>query len=306
MVKDKILDARKEVLYRYSEYSISRKVPYNLVVKNFIKSLNDFIEEKIIIDGDEYYFYFKKQEWETDFFKRETYILKAILFENENVGTLVKAISQFMLKFRNKKNFTIFTEIPSEDIIIIQALNLNGWRLIETRLHYYNDQLSNFNQPRYEVRLATKNDTLNLMKVARVMRNKFDRFHADLTYDETQADEYLAKYIENSINGFTDIVLVPSGANIPSDSFLTANIQKNIWNEIQFPISKMVLSAVSSETNRGWYKKLIIEMTYKLRDEGAEIIYMNTQSTNIPVLYTWEILGYKIGRTTHILSFAEL
>jgi dTDP-4-amino-4,6-dideoxy-D-galactose acyltransferase len=134
------------------------------------------------------------------------------------------------------------------------------------------------------------------------MRNDFDRFHSDIMFSTEVADNYLSTYVENSINGFADLVIVPNEQGVATDSFLTANYLKEKWDSIGHPISKMVLSAVSSKTNKGWYLKLISEMTYLLKENGAETIYMNTQSTNIPVLYTWEKLGYHIGRTTHLLS----
>ena len=148
-----------------------------------------------------------------------------------------------------------------------------------------------------------KIDIDNLKKVAAKMRNIFDRFHSDLSFEETKADAYLSTYIENSINGFVDIVIVPNEIGLPSDSFITANIYSQVWGKIDYQISKMILSAISSETNKGWYIKLITEMTYRLKKAGAKSIFMNTQSTNIAVLVTWEKLGYKLVRATHILSF---
>lgn len=137
------------------------------------------------------------------------------------------------------------------------------------------------------------------------MRNPFDRFHSDWTYSTSIADKYLETYIENAINGFSDIILVPDGEKTEPDSFLTADLYQNDWDKLNYKISKMVLSAVSSETNKGWYVKLISEMTYKLMEYGVESIFMNTQSTNFAVLSTWEKLGYKIGRATHLLSFSN-
>lgn len=306
MIDEKYIKANKELIYRYSEFSVCRKITYDLVVDYFLKSLRGFNNDIIEINGNSYIFFFKKQEWETNFFNRETYNLKIVLFDHFDLKELADAISIFISKFDRSKNFCFFIEIPSEDIRLIQALNINKWRLIETRLHYYIDDLTKFEQPRFKVRMANHNDIPNLKSVAKKMRNKFDRFHADLTYDLNIADKYLSTYIENSINGFVDYIMVPAENGVPSDSFLTANLQKSVWDELKIPISKMILSAVSSETNRGWYKKLIIEMTYKLSEAGAEVIYMNTQSTNIPVIYTWENLGYKLGRSTHILSYSEL
>jgi dTDP-4-amino-4,6-dideoxy-D-galactose acyltransferase len=199
-------------------------------------------------------------------------------------------------------SFVITCEVPSEDKDVIQLLNNYKFRTIETRLHYYNNNLNNFRYQRFNVRDANNDDIRNLKKVASFMRNDYDRFHSDWSFDKNQADKYLETYIENSIKDFADVILVPNELNLNADSFLTANICKSFWEDIDYKISKMVLSAVSSETNRGWYVKLVSEMTYRLIDEGACCIFMNTQSTNIAVLSTWEKLGYKIGRVTHLLS----
>ncbi|MFT4733094.1 MAG: dTDP-4-amino-4,6-dideoxy-D-galactose acyltransferase [Sediminicola sp.] len=74
------------------------------------------------------------------------------------------------------------------------------------------------------------------------------------------------------------------------------------WKFLNYKVSKMVLSAVSAETNKGWYVKLISEMTYLLKDLGVQAVHMNTQSTNRAVLNVWNKLGYRIGRTTHVLA----
>jgi dTDP-4-amino-4,6-dideoxy-D-galactose acyltransferase len=142
------------------------------------------------------------------------------------------------------------------------------------------------------------------MRVAREMRNSFDRFHADPVFGQSKADEFLATYIEQSVKGFADIVLVPDEPGVPPDSFLTARYLKDEWEETGYRISKMVLSAVSSATNKGWYSKLIGAMTRHLQEEGAQYIHMNTQATNGAVIHTWESLGYRFGYATHVLSFA--
>ena len=92
-----------------------------------------------------------------------------------------------------------------------------------------------------------------------MMRNKYDRFHAESKFNLIKSDEFLATYIEESIKGLADFVIVPNEKNVNPDAFLTANYLKKDWEIIGENISKMVLSAVSSETCKGWYIKLISE-----------------------------------------------
>lgn len=294
---------RKEILYKYSEYSVNHRIEKDLVISDWLKSLKNcktFVDD-ILGTSVKYYYYLNI--WETDFFGVNSVFLKFIDFDLGDLNILEESLNRFLSKlYEDYGNYNITIETPSEDNKVIQALNCAKFRLIETRIHFYNNNLECYNGIRANVRVAKQADIENLKKVASFMRNDYDRFHSDYGFNQADADRYLSTYIENSINGFTDIVMLPNEPNLPSDSFLTANILRDKWIALNHNISKMVLSAVSSETNKGWYIKLISEMTYHLKEIGAETIFMNTQSTNIAVLNSWEKLGYRIGRTSHILS----
>jgi dTDP-4-amino-4,6-dideoxy-D-galactose acyltransferase len=293
---------RKDKLYSYSEFSVNFKISKELIVHDMISSL-DSCQYYIDREGmTEVMYYYYLNKWESEYFGINSIVLKFIDFD-EIKSLTVESITRFIKNLKGSfKEFIISIEIPSDDNLVLQILNESGFRLIETRLHYYKNDLHNFNEPHVKVREASKKDIDNLKKIASFMRNDFDRFHSDSSFDGEIADSYLSTYIENSINGFVDLVIVPDEKGLPSDSFLTANYLMDKWKSIDHPISKMVLSAVSSITNKGWYINLISEMTHLLKEKGAETIYMNTQSTNIPVLYTWEKLGYHIGRSTHLFS----
>jgi len=307
-----LFEARKKELYYYSPYNFIRDFLEEKQLENCILPAIHHLEIKknsFIIDikcnGQEHQFYVSNLEWDTSYFGINTYKLQFVLFSHHNISILAQAIHLFLEKI-SKEGIYCFIEIPSEDIILLQALTSARFKLIETRMTYYRGALQHFSADRFPVRKATEDDTQNLKRVAREMRNIYDRFHADPVFSQNIADEFLATYIEQSIKGFSDIILTSNEKGIPSDSFLTANYLKNEWEKNGVKISKMVLSAVSSKTNKGWYKKLISEMTYHLRDEGAEYIFMNTQSTNRAVIHTWENLGYHYGATSHILSFNNI
>ncbi|MCU0441508.1 MAG: hypothetical protein MUE96_03845 [Bacteroidia bacterium] len=293
---------RENVLNYYAPFRAIRPLPLADQRKIWVEPelnllLNDAIE--IEIGNNVFWLLLEHLTWDTAFFNMPTYKLVNILFDAESAPYLADAVKQ--LQSVLPIGAYVFTEIPSEDITVLNALTSAGWPLIETRLTYWRGDLASFNQPRYAVRRATVNDIPNLKRVAKEMKNPYDRFHADKVFSEQLADEFLATYIEESIKGFADVVLVPDAADTPSDSFLTARYLKPSWQHGGVPISKMVLSAVSATTNKGWYQKLISEMTYHLKDQGAEYIFMNTQSTNLAVCYTWEKLGYRLGGTSHIL-----
>jgi dTDP-4-amino-4,6-dideoxy-D-galactose acyltransferase len=303
-----LIDFRKKELYFYSPYNFIRELSIERQFEKYVlQNISSFLSNSnnqiitIHVNGNLHEFYISLLPWDTNYFGIETYKLSFVLYAHQDLETLAEAVALFLKELFLKKVYC-FTEIPSEDALLIQALGVNKFRQIETRLTYFRGDLSAFNEPRYPVRKANENDIPNLMHTAREMRNDYDRFHADTVFNKQIADEFLATYIEQSIKGFSDIVLTPDDINTSSDSFLTAKYFKHEWTLNGTHISKMVLSAVSAKTNKGWYKKLISEMTYHLYEEGAEYIYMNTQSTNRAVFYTWENLGYRLGCTSHILS----
>jgi len=307
-----LISSRKDKLVFYSPYTFIREFPLekqfeNIVlsdIRNFLSNTNNEIIS-VDIKNKQHLFYVSFLDWDTTYFGFKTYKLKYVLFNHSDIKILTEAAGKFISDFFNGKKYC-FIEIPSEDILLLQALGAWGFRTIETRLTYFRGDLSSFNNERFAVRKATENDIQNLMRVAREMRNVYDRFHADPVFEMKIADEFLATYIEQSIKGFADIILVPDENNISSDSFITAKYLKDEWQKNGVKISKMVLSAVSAKTNKGWYKKLVSEMTYHLKEAGAEYIFMNTQSANRAVIHCWESLGYSLGSTTHILSYSNI
>jgi dTDP-4-amino-4,6-dideoxy-D-galactose acyltransferase len=306
-----LINARKEILYNYSQYSFFPKANKEKIFKyslsdNIIKlqSNEDVQFIQIDISGLKHVFVIRFLKWDTDYFKIKTYKLLYVLYDHFDYVTLRLASQQFVKQFFVEKGNYCFSEIPSEDIFTIQALGESGFKLVENRLTYYLD-LSNFNFERFAVRSANYDDIPNLKRVARMMRNEYDRFHAETIFDSQLADEFLATFIEESVKGFSDYVLVPNEINTPPDAFLTANYLFDEWGAIGENISKMVLSAVSSETCKGWYIKLISEMAYHLKEKGANYAFMHPATTNKAVIHSYEKLGCKYGKCVHVLTYAS-
>lgn len=303
---EELIKAREEYLIHYSDLSFLRSKKVNQYILDDINNNIGGLQYKVKIDQEEFIFLYQKLDWESNYFSIDSFKLKCVLFSDKSsLQNLVQAIAEFMQMLDQHEKLYLFIEIPCEDVFVLQALTSYGFKLIESRLTYFNDTLRRYDYPRFPVRDAVEEDIKFLKEVAAVMRNDYDRFHADVSFPDEKADDYLSTYIEQSIKGFTDVVLVPEIEGKPSASFLTANFQKDIWAKINKKVSKMVLSAVSAEFNKGWYLKLISEMSYRLHEEGADCVYMNTQSTNKAVIYTWERLGYRYGGTKHILSYSK-
>lgn len=296
-----LIEGRQEVLKYYSAYSFIRNMKDEVHLEAVCKSFHDCEQHTVLLQGSRFVFIYKKLPWDSQFFDQPIYKLVNVLFSGVAYDLLVEAIGVFLAQVQWQAQSIMSIEIPPEDIVLIQALGAHGFKLIESRLTYFHDSVKKFEYKRYNVKQATTDDIESLMKVAAQMRNNFDRFHADQTIANGRADAYLATYIKNSIEGFADYVMVPNEPNVPVAAFLTANYQKNEWDALGIKASKMVLSAVDTSC-KGWYVKLISEMSYHLADAGADIVFMNTQTTNRAVIKTWEALGYKYGGCSHILS----
>ncbi len=311
---EELTSLRQNRLFFYSPYcfipTIERSTHLKIVsdrIASFVNKVRENVYSvEITVNHAPFLFLVEFLEWDTDYFHLRTFkLFTAVYDEQQPFEDITEAARQFNIILTNELHSEYcFIEIPSEDIRLIQALTLNGFKLIETRLTYFRGDLDKHAHERFGVRPATKADIENLKRVARVMRNDYDRFHADTIFSTKIADEFLATYVEAAVNGFSDIVLVPNQEGSASDAFLTALYYKTQWASLGENVSKMVLSAVSSSTCKGWYIKLISEMTYHLRDEGAKYVFMNTQSTNRAVFRTWEKLGYRLGLSTHVLAFA--
>lgn len=308
---EQIFERRKEILLFYSPYSFLRDISpehiFNKSVKEpLIRKIEDGLLQvkPIIVNNEKFWFLIEYLKWDSEYFDIPTYKLNTVLFESNNHAKLSTAICIFNDQFFADEEKYCFIEIPCEDIRLIQALGSAGYKLIETRMTYYLN-LKNFKYQRFEVREATRNDITNLRRIAMEMRNPYDRFHADPVFNQEKADEFLATFIEESIKGFADYIIVPNAQGTPPDAFITAKYLKDEWSLLGVNVAKMVLSAVSSQTCRGWYRKLVSEMAHHLKEIGAEFAFMHPASTNRAVIHTYESLGCELGQVSHIFSKSQ-
>lgn len=243
--------------------------------------------------------YFGVQMYRIDFFRSSHQGEPAVLAYRELLGMLKAIVARYADKYY------VYAEIPSDAVLPLQGACMAGWRVVESRLTYYHDKLQQFDHShRFKVREARMDDIANLRQVAAVSRNAFDRFHADFFFSPATADAYLSTFVENSVNGFADVVLVPAVDENAPNAFLTGSFVRGIQELPHRRIARMILSAVG-EQRRGWYVKLISELSHYFKERGVDTCFMTTQSTNRAVIRTWEKLGYSFGRCAHVLVLTE-
>jgi dTDP-4-amino-4,6-dideoxy-D-galactose acyltransferase len=283
--------------------------PYNFLT-NSSDSVNEWYEELVrAVDTEELLLfgtdngveiYYRYLKWDSEFFNVPTYRIDYTYIPDSVKNSKESFDSIFTHLKLLHPEFYLFAEVPSEDIQSLTSMTAAGYSLIESRLTYFNDQIQKFEAGRrYATRQANVDDIDALNEVAAGAVNIYDRFHADDFFTSEEADKFLAKYTENSVHGFADEVMVP--ADGPANAFLTANYLESSRCMENKKLAKMVLSAVSLE-RRGWYVKLISEMTIKFKEKGVDLAFMTTQSTNRAVLKVWASFGYRFGKSSHILS----
>jgi len=192
----------------------------------------------------------------------------------------------------------LFTPIPPTHLSGIQALCAAGFTLIETR-HTYHRDLAGFDHPRYPCRVATVMDIPTLAAAAREAVNPFDRFHADPFLRRADVDRLMETWVEASLlRGFADVTIVP---DVPHpQAFTTVRYHRDRWEAWGVRLAQAaVLTAVAPEF-RGWYRKLITEITHHLIALGVDHAYLTTQITNGAVIHVLEGLGYHFGKGEHI------
>ena len=240
--------------------------------------------------------------WDSEFFGFGVVRLNAIWptdSEFDPRADYRRAVERLIADARLRGMRYVFANVDPRNLPLLRALGAAGFAVIETRLYYHRSLTDYSFAERYPVRLATEEDVPPLARTAREMVNAFDRFHADPFFETGAVDRLMEEWVHASIvNGFADATFVPD-AEQPT-AFCTLKYHKEHWDAWGVRISQPVLSAVGPEF-KGWYRKLISEISYHLRDTGAAHAYLTTQVTNGAVIRVWETLGYRYGRSEHVL-----
>ncbi len=312
-IPDNFFEFSKELLIFSSKYcgvrDISNETIFNLQKNELLAELkNNSVELKMYTVNEIcYYFIVKKLGWDSEFFKRPMYRILAILSNIEDYSSLESAIKLFSIDFINHAGDRAYCsiELPSEANFLIQALTANKFRLVETRLHHYLKDIKNFTHNRFHVRNATIDDLEMVEKVSAQTRNKYDRFHSDVMFDNEIADQYLGRFAKETVKGFADMVLIPDEAGVMSNALFAVNLLKEEWPKLGTNISQLVLAASDPLTNRGWYEKLLSEICYILKENNVDYLITNTQATSKSAIHVNEKLGFKYSHTTHIMTISN-
>lgn len=303
----------KENLLRYKKrlslsnnYSFIRDINsevlfYDAVLEPAFRNINNecYHVVEILIEKFEHLFVVKKLLWESDYFDFSCFSVELILFKHVDYKILRNALNVF-IKSNLPPNSYFTINVSSEDILLVQALSSTNFNLVETRLNYFlklNQNIESNNIA--DIKEANLIDIPYLRSVAMKMRNRFDRVHADPTFSEEMADLYLAKFAEESVKGFADLVLkVVDDKGIPF-GFLAGNYPVKISG---LNVSKLILAAIDSFVQRGRLIDLLTEMIVRLKSKKADYLTTITQAANIPAIRAWEKAGFRLFKVTNLYS----
>lgn len=307
-----LIKEQEQILFYYSPYNFIRdinpEIQLNLIKEKILNFTNDNKNTHFIFRTKnkdvEFIFLYQFLKWDTEFFGRKCYKLYLVLYSHFDYAALTAAINAFRNLLIKRDKAYIFSDIPSEDTRVIQCLGLAGFKLVETRLHYYKDAFTKYESEHYYVRDANKYDLKNIIEVARNSRNEYDRIHADIDFSQELADKYLGTYAESAFNGYCDAILVPAEEGVNVNSFIALNHLQEDAAFLHCKFIRIALTAVGPG-NKGWHKKLLSETIYYAKNKDATYVFMTTQATNRAVIKNAEKLNFKLGRTSHIFSFSN-
>ncbi len=301
-----MLSQCKDRLFFYSPYSFIRDrdqdaIFVQTVLSPWLEKINRgaIIVRRILVENEPHLVLIEPLPWDTKHFGIPVHKILTVLYAHDSYGLLKKAMLQLASEISNDMDTFYFMQIPSEETYLIQAFCECGFRLTETRLHQTLSNVDSYSHERYQVRKAIEDDIENLRAVAMQMRNPWDRLHADIAFKQETADAYLATFIENSVRGFADLVLVPAEGAGPPDGFHTTSYPVKILDK---SVARFGAVAVSNKTRRGWHMKLQSETIYALKDLGADYILLDTQASNRRANWVQAARGFTLAYVTHIFS----
>jgi ribosomal protein S18 acetylase RimI-like enzyme len=243
--------------------------------------------------------------WDSDHFGKPMASINNIIASEGTLctqETRVKAIAEALLELERKGMVHVSAKVDVFDIATVHALEMNGFRLMDTTVTYGFD-FRKSDLPVIEnqcvLRLATAEDEEKLAKIANVSfstsRVSMDRFHADPDLAKEKSDSLYVSWTRNSFkNKAADAIIVAEIGGVPV-GYTTIEYFKAKSDSVGVNIGALILSAVSPEARgKGIYTSLIREGLVCLKPK-VDIAELGTQITNFPVQKAWSSLGFKLA-----------
>jgi len=220
--------------------------------------------------------------WDTSFFGVKTGRVKPNNLTEETVA-------EVMLSSRNSGIELLYFECGICDRESIRAAESGGFNLIETRLRYVKEIKEDIRKPE-NIRRATVDDIKQLGEISSSI-DWDTRYSFDENIHPDKCRELYRIWVENSINGFEDTLLV-----LENENEITGFISGNYGDDT----GDIGLVGVSSDyAGKGCGSILIQGVENDFTGNGLKNSRVLTQGRNIPAQRLYAKAGYKIERLTY-------
>jgi dTDP-4-amino-4,6-dideoxy-D-galactose acyltransferase len=179
-----------------------------------------------------------------------------------------------------------------DDTETIQQLDAGGFQLVGVRVTLARPAESGRGEVRGHVRPAAAGDIPALRDIAS-SAHRDTRFHADSRFDAARSDELYATWIENSVRGYADRVLVAERDDAPVGYVTLHADAPNAETGTAGRTARIGLFAVHGQyRNQGVGRDLLRSAAQALASAGVTVTSVVTAGRNVAALRLYKSEGF--------------
>jgi len=193
----------------------------------------------------------------------------------------------------------VSARLDARDIVLIQALEEQGFRLVDAILRFTLDLHPPPPQADNVVVRDARAEDLGRLRELAASGFIYDRFHNDPALASTVADRLHAAWVENAVRGgYGCGVLVAEAEGRPAGFFVLS--EDPLAREILgVGIGTLVLITVAPEARRrGIARALSLASAARLRERGNRFAEVGTQLANVPASNIYLAAGFRLVQTS--------
>lgn len=193
----------------------------------------------------------------------------------------------------------VSARLDARDIVLIQALEEQGFRFVDSILRFALDLHPLLRQADDVVVRDARIEDLDRLRELAASGFIYDRFHNDPALPSTVADRLHAEWVENAVRGgYGCGVLVAEAEGRPAGFFILSE-DPLARETLGVGIGTLVLITVAPEARRrGIARALSLASAVRLRERGNRFAEVGTQLANIPASNTYLTAGFRLVQTS--------
>ena len=246
--------------------------------------------------------------WDTQVLSRQAARLGALLAAGDYHAALRRKqqlLDGVLDEARRRGVVHLAARVPAEDLAGLHALESRGFETLDAIVTSGQRVEKGPAGLPEGVRLARPADLAVLRRLA-AASFRYDRYHADSTIPAAVADHLHAEWIENSVRGLADAVLVAEAPGEPGTpaGFLTLKVDPEA-EILGTSIATIVLVATARECRgQGLGRRLTEAAVVWCRAHAIERVEVGTQLRNIPAGRLYAAAGFGLLAASLSLRWA--